>query len=198
MVMANCLNAYIIAGGKSSRMGTDKGLLALRDKMLIEWVIDELRLIFKEITIVSNNAAYRQLGLEVMEDEIKGLGPAGGIYTALKHSSAEKFFVVSCDMPFITLPAIQYMVDHSAGMQITVPVYRQKVQPLFAVYTKSCLPVWTRLIHEKMIKLQEMLEYFNLCKLDVDAVAIFTDKMMMNINDKSDLEQGYNFLKNEN
>lgn len=186
------INAYILAGGKSSRMGTDKGLLLLNNKPLIEWIITELQLVFESITIVSGNNAYSQFGLELIEDEIENLGPAGGIYTALKHSLSEKIFIVSCDMPFITVDAIEFVVNHSSGSQITVPVYQQKMQPLLAVYAKNCLPQWAKLIGQKMIKLQLMLGHFDLCKLDVDDNPLFAQKLMMNINDKKDLEKACN------
>ncbi|MBK7734947.1 MAG: NTP transferase domain-containing protein [Chitinophagaceae bacterium] len=71
------IHAYLLAGGKSSRMGTDKGLLHFQNKYLVEWVINELQFVFEKITIVANNAVYQKFNLEVIEDEIKNIGPAG-------------------------------------------------------------------------------------------------------------------------
>lgn len=192
------IHAYLLAGGKSSRMGTDKGLLHFQNKYLVEWVINELQFVFEKITIVANNAAYQKFNLEVIEDEIKNIGPAGGIFTALKHAHTKSIFVVSCDMPFITAKAIGFVVGQSAGTQITIPVYHTKMQPLFAVYSKSCLPIWEQLIEQKFIKLQEMVAHFDLLKLNVDHNIIFDEKVLMNINDKNDLKKGLQFLKNEN
>ncbi len=192
------IEAYILAGGNSSRMGTDKGLLNFQSKYLIEWVSNELQFVFEKITIVSNNEWYNKFGLEVIEDAIKNIGPAGGIFTALKHTNSEYIFVVSCDMPFVTAQAISFVIGQSACAQITIPVYHNKMQPLFAVYAKSCLPLWEQLIEQNMIKLQEMVAHFNLLKLNVDCNNIFDEKVLMNINDKNDLERGFQFLKNEN
>ncbi|MBK7734948.1 MAG: NTP transferase domain-containing protein [Chitinophagaceae bacterium] len=120
------------------------------------------------------------------------------MFTALKHAHTKSIFVVSCDMPFITAKAIGFVVGQSAGTQITIPVYHTKMQPLFAVYSKSCLPIWEQLIEQKFIKLQEMVAHFDLLKLNVDHNIIFDEKVLMNINDKNDLKKGLQFLKNEN
>src|ERR1035437_7677768 len=98
----NNLNGYILAGGKSSRMGTDKGLLVFNKKTIIQHVIAQLKPVVKEVIIVSNNRDYEKFGVKVIADIIKNIGPAGGIHAALSHSNTNHNFIVSCDMPFIT------------------------------------------------------------------------------------------------
>jgi len=181
------IDAYILAGGKSSRMGTDKGLILFRGKPLIERVIEQLYPLFKSIYIVSNNHDYDRFGLQVIEDTIKEIGPAGGIHASLGNTQSDKIFIVSCDMPFITTNAIQFIIRHSAGSQIALPVYHEQIQPLFGVYSKNCLPNWKRLIQQKIIKLQEMVTHFQLSKINIENETQFNEVLFMNINDENDL-----------
>ena len=192
------INGYILAGGKSSRMGTDKGLLPLNGKPIIQKIIDQLQAAVSNTVIVSNNPEYEKFGLEVIPDLIKDKGPAGGIYSALNHADTNTFFVVSCDMPFITTDAIQYMIEQASHSQITLPVKHRKIEPLFGVYSKECLPLWRQLIHQGMIKLQEMVTHFNWVKINVDNNNLFSDTLFLNINDKNDFQKALKHLQHGN
>ncbi|MEO9004237.1 MAG: molybdenum cofactor guanylyltransferase [Ginsengibacter sp.] len=183
------INGYILAGGKSSRMGTDKGLLILNGKSIVQTIIEQLQPAVDKITIVSNNIDYEKFGLEVIPDLIKDKGPAGGIHGALSHTDTEQTFIVSCDMPNITTLAIQYMIEQSTHSEITLPVHHGKTEPLFGMYSKKCLPLWHQLIEQGMIKLQEMIAHFNLLKINVDSIELFSDSLFLNINDKNDLQK---------
>ena len=168
-------------------MGTDKGLLLFKGKTMIENIMDTLAQVFERIIIVSNNIEYEKLGVKVINDEIKGIGPAGGIHAALNDANTQKIFIMSCDMPFVTTGSISYMIENSTGSQITIPVYRGKIQPLFGVYSKNCLPLWKQLIEQGITKLQEMVTHFDLSKINVDQEKIFNEVVFMNVNDKNDL-----------
>lgn len=182
------INGYILAGGKSSRMGTDKGLLDFNGKPITQTIIEQLQPAVNKIIIVSTNAEYEKFGLEVVPDLIKDKGPAGGIHAVLSHTDAEQTFVMSCDMPNITTLAIQYMIAQSTNSEITLPVHHEKTEPLFGMYSKKCLPLWQQLIEQGMIKLQEMVTHFKLLKIDVDNNELFNDFLFLNINDKNDLQ----------
>ncbi|MEX2564732.1 MAG: molybdenum cofactor guanylyltransferase [Cyclobacteriaceae bacterium] len=143
---------YILAGGKSSRMGEDKGLKLFNGKALVKTVIVQMQLAVDKVVIVSNNKYYQQFGLEVIEDVVKNIGPAGGIYTALQHISTDKNFIVSCDMPFVIAESIAFMLKNSDDSEITMPEMNRKLEPLFGVYSKICLPGWKALIDDDCIK----------------------------------------------
>lgn len=186
------INGYILAGGKSSRMGTDKGLLNFKGKPLVLKVIEQLQGAVHKTVIVSNNPEYEKFGLEVIPDLIQAKGPAGGIHAALSHTDSEQNFVVSCDMPFITTAAIQYMIKNASQSQITLPLYQTKMQPLFGVYSKECLPLWQELIQQKIVKLQEMITHFKLLELNIDKNELFPNLFFININDKNDFQKALN------
>ncbi|MFZ1799116.1 MAG: molybdenum cofactor guanylyltransferase [Chitinophagaceae bacterium] len=187
--MANKINhidAYILAGGKSSRMGKDKGFLNFNDKPLVQTIVEQLQPVVNKIIIVSNNPDYEKFGLNVIPDLIKDTGPAGGIHAALTNAQSERIFIVSCDMPFITIPAAAYMMKQAAHSQITLPLYHGKIQPLFGVYSRQCLAKWKQLIEQGIIKLQEMVTHFDLLKIDIENNKLFNDLLFTNINDIND------------
>lgn len=194
----NIIDCYILAGGKSSRMGTDKGLLLFNGKPLVQIIIEQLSPVVNEVIIVSNNHEYEQFGLKVIGDLIKDIGPAGGIHAALNHTDCEQIFIVSCDMPFITSHAVKYVIQHATNSQIALPLYQGRIQPLFGVYSRQCLPKWKQLIEQGMIKLQEMVMHFDLVKIDIEKNELFVDLLFTNINDKNDLNKALKQLQHGN
>jgi molybdenum cofactor guanylyltransferase len=185
-------NGYILAGGKSSRMGTDKGLLLIGGKAMIEYVIEQMHSVFDKLVIVSNNPEYEKFGLEVIPDLIKEIGPAGGIYTALKHSDSQLNFMVSCDMPFVTKEAIEFLVINYNDSQIVLVENQGKLEPLFGVYSKDCEEKWLQLIQQEKVKLQEMVLHFQMKTLPVENNEIFKESFFKNINTKEDFNNALN------
>src|SRR5262245_47136820 len=106
------LSVAISAGGKSSRMGTDKSFVRLSGKPLIEHVIARVTDLGQdEMFIVTNKPeAYAYLGLPMVGDVIPDKGSLGGIYTALHHSQQDYTLVIGCDMPFANVELLRYMI----------------------------------------------------------------------------------------
>lgn len=187
-------NGYILAGGKSSRMGTDKGLMLFEGKAMIKYVIEQMQPIFDKLVIVSNNPEYEKFGLEVIPDLIKDIGPAGGIYTALHHSNATLNFIVSCDMPFVTKEAIAFVVNNINESQIILLENKGKIEPLFGVYSTDCEKKWLQLIEQNKIKLQDMVLHFKLKTIAVENNEIFSTTFFKNINTQDDFNNALNLL----
>lgn len=176
------ITGYILSGGKSSRMGEDKGLKIFNGKPLVQTVIDQMQRAVDKVVIVSNNSDYQQFGLEVIEDEVKNIGPAGGIYTALQHSKTDKNFIVSCDMPFITAEAIAFVLKNCNDSEIILPERNGQLEPLFGVYSKKCLPKWKTLMDNDCIKLQKMVTNFDLKLVHISQDNSFSEKLFQNLN----------------
>jgi molybdopterin-guanine dinucleotide biosynthesis protein A len=186
--------AYILAGGKSSRMGSDKGLLLIEGKAMIQYVIEQVQSVFSKVVIVSNNLEYGKFGLEVIPDLIKDVGPAGGIYSALNHSVSNSNFIVSCDMPFVTKEAIHYIFSRKLDAQIVLLKNKENLEPLFGLYAKNCEEIWLNLIHEKNTKLQEMVLHFNLQTIDAEHEKVFSESFFRNINTLADFKNISNLI----
>ena len=180
------INLYILAGGKSSRIGKDKGLLELQNKLLVEHVVERLKPAVNKLFIVTSNSEYKKFGYELVEDKIKNAGPSAGIQSALLHTDQKKIFVVSCDMPFVKSAALKYLLSVSETYEITVPMFKEKLEPLFGIYSKSCLPRWEELMQSGTLKLQSLIEQFNFQKIKVDSNPLFDDIMFTNLNTQTD------------
>ena len=102
--------AIILAGGKSSRMGFDKQFLKIKEKRVMDVVLDKLKEEFSEIIIVTNKPEeYEGSKYKVVSDIIKGRGPLSGLHVGLKHSKSKYAYFIACDMPNINIDYIRYM-----------------------------------------------------------------------------------------
>ena len=140
---ANKLSGVILAGGKSSRFGRDKSRMELAGKRVLERLAEILRQFpFQHLAVVSapGKVASWPDGLVAVADDQEGLGPIGGITTALRRLPGG-ILVTACDMPFISAPMIEWLLGHydpEAGA--VIPRHAGGIEPLFGIYGKSLLP----------------------------------------------------------
>nr|WP_262897375.1 molybdenum cofactor guanylyltransferase [Salegentibacter sp. BDJ18] len=128
------IEAFVLAGGKSSRMGRDKGLVSLNKDPMIAHVLRELETLKIPTKIIANNSAYKKFKLPVYSDVIADKGPMGGLLTAMENTRAEMVLLIACDMPFITANAIERLLNNADKEQIITSISNQKINPLFSVY----------------------------------------------------------------
>ena len=148
----------IVAGGKSSRMGTDKSFVPLLGKPMIEHVLERVTDLGQRATIVITNQpeSYAYLGLPVYEDVIRDKGSLGGIYSALAYSETGHTLALACDMPFLNPDLLRYMValndrDHGGPYDVIVPRAEGHPQGLHALYSKNCLePIRDRIDQDRL------------------------------------------------
>jgi len=139
MIHKKNITGIILAGGQSSRMGTDKGTLLLKEKMFINHIIDALKLLVNDIIIVSDNIYHDQFEVERINDIIKNAGPLAGIYSGLEFSKTNYNLVVSCDIPLITSEVLQQLIEnHEVNFDVVQLKSQQKTMPLTAIYNKRC------------------------------------------------------------
>jgi molybdopterin-guanine dinucleotide biosynthesis protein A len=134
------MTAVILAGGKSSRMGSNKAFLKLKGKTFIERQIDLLREMFDEIFISANTPSeYEYLNLPVFKDIYPEKGPLCGIYTSLVNSGSTSTFMLACDMPFVESGLIKHLKGFTKEYDVVVPKSERGLEPLHAFYSKNCI-----------------------------------------------------------
>jgi molybdopterin-guanine dinucleotide biosynthesis protein A len=138
-----------------------------------------------------------QLRGKVIVDFYPGKGALGGIYTGLVNSNTVYSLVVGCDMPFLNRNLLRYLVSLAPNFDVVVPRTDGMLQPLHAVYSKSCLHPIERLLHEGSLGI---LQLFNLVKtryVDKDEIAKFDPEHLsfFNINTQGDLEKAKALMK---
>jgi len=140
--LKNPVSIAILAGGQSSRMGTNKALSVVGGKRIIDRIVERVQDLSDELIIIANLPDdYAALGLPIHADLIPGKGPLGGLYTAISTAPAEYVLVVSCDQPFLNARLLQYLIDQRHGWDVVVPLAADGYpQSMHAVYGKGCLP----------------------------------------------------------
>ena len=187
------LKCAIVAGGRSGRFGSDKSLYEFNGKKMIQHVFDAVSPIFDDMVIIANDAEkFRFLGVEVIPDIIPGLGPIGGIYTAVEKLPAERIFIFPCDMPFLNTEFIKYMLDIPDLYDIIVPEVNGRVQPLHAIYSNRCRTAIKRNIDACDYRMSGFYEGHNIRIVNEEEIGFYDDpqSMFRNINFREDLD-GY-------
>ena len=152
----NAITGVILAGGKSSRMGFDKGLALLNGKPMIQHMITVIEKLGIELIIISNNPAYKAFGYPVYEDVIPEKGPAGGIFTALECSTTDLNLILSCDAPYINSDVLNALISKSRNKDITIAEHEGVEYPLIGVYSKSVKNVFRKNVEQNKLKLRSI------------------------------------------
>jgi len=156
------MNGIILAGGENRRMGTDKALLVINSRPMIEHVLAVFADLFKKTIIVTNTPdRYRMYNVELTTDALDIRGPLTGIYSGLLRSSDEYNFVAACDMPFLNPRLIAYMGELAAGHDAVVPMFGGFLEPLHAVYRKGILPVIETQIRKQDRRIRGMFDHIH-------------------------------------
>ena len=175
----------ILAGGKSSRMEQDKGLMLFDGKPMIEYSIALLKPMVDELLIISNNSDYEKIGYPVYADLVTDKGPLSGLYTGLYYSSTETNIVLSCDVPFVPEELMSFLLSSHQNNQITIPENNGRTHQLIGVFSKSCEANFALSLEKDELKLLDAFKNLNLNVVDANQ---FDAQLFKNINSPSDLD----------
>ena len=179
------LTGIILAGGKSSRMGEDKGLMFFEGKPMIEYIIDVVKTYVNNIIIIANNKKYEQFGYPVYEDLIKDKGPLAGIYTGLNYSETDNNLVLSCDVPFVNSSILKLLIDNCSEVDVVIPEKEERTHQLIGIYNKSCSEIFEKELENDQRKLKLAIEKLNYKVINANTIEA---KVFNNINSKDDIE----------
>lgn len=144
------LTGAILAGGRSRRFGSNKALISVGGARLIDRVIDSIQTICDPILLIANDLKpYYDVRAALVKDVIPHQGPLGAIYTALLFSPHEWVFVKATDMPYINLNVARKMYELTANCDGVAPVLDGRYEPLFALYSRRCLPAIAEILQSK-------------------------------------------------
>ena len=200
----NIKSCIILCGGKSSRMGQDKGSMIIQDKPMIKHILSTLNHEINEAIIVLNDQTrigkYREFinpndytyTITFVEDKIKNKGPLPGIMTGLEQINSEYALILPCDSPFITKKYINTIFSQiNTDYQAIVPYHdtNNKIktsEPLHSIYNKNIIPIIENLIENDVLHIKGLIE-----KIDTKFVLIDNKKIekkeFKNLNRPSDI-----------
>jgi molybdopterin-guanine dinucleotide biosynthesis protein A len=183
MASGNFITGIILSGGKSRRMGRDKGLIRFKGKLLIHYATDLMHELADEIIISTNNEDYKKLNYPTVSDNYKDVGPLGGIEAALRHSDNKINLLAPCDNPFLTKELFTLLLSKISGFDAAVPRNIDgKTEPLTACYSKDILPVIVHQIESGDYKVQNFLK-------KIRTIYVDTNYRFENFNAPGDLKE---------
>lgn len=183
------ISGFVLAGGKSRRMGQDKGLIELRGQKMVEYATQALEGICSRISIISNQADYERLPYNIYPDLVQDKGPLAGICTALTQSRTNINIILSCDSPNVSTELLSYLIDQLEDYEAVVPYFEGRIYPLTAVYTKSCLDTFKESLDEDELKVKAIIKKLNTKRIDIhEGMSFYHEQLMSNINTLEELE----------
>lgn len=183
----------ILAGGASRRFGEPKASHMYQGKPLYEHVkkqlLDGQTIIISHPVLLPFFEARGEQAVWLDDEQMRGCGPLAGIYTAMQKQDADWYLVTACDMPFIrkeTAEALSsYCNEHTDAV---VPLVQGRLQPLFALYHRRCLPFIHACLKEKQLAIKDLLQKLKVRVVPEDELNV-TSNEFHNINRRSDLRE---------
>lgn len=186
----------ILAGGLSSRFGSDKALSRFEGERLIQRLCKTVGTVADRVMLITNTPEdYAFLDLETRTDLVPRCGPLGGIYTALRTANAPLCLCVACDMPFIRPEFLEYMVGQSPGYDVVVPTSSGREEPLCAVYRDTCVPSIEDRIGARRYKITGFFEAVRVRRVAPGDAGFHDADMFFNINNRTDYDEALKRLK---
>jgi molybdopterin-guanine dinucleotide biosynthesis protein A len=190
------ITCVVLAGGKGLRLGRDKVQETVGTDSLLQRVLFKLTPFNHDIIIVTaGRKSLPQINgyqrLRVVTDIYPGKGALGGIYTGLDASNSPYSLVVACDMPFLNQALLRYMTELIAGFDLVVPRLGGLVEPLHAVYARSCLAHMERLLKRGVMEVRALFDLVRVRYVDNDEIDRFDSEHLsfFNVNTEADLER---------
>ncbi|MGN7415054.1 molybdenum cofactor guanylyltransferase [Paenibacillus sp. SAF-068] len=153
----------ILAGGLSSRMGTNKAMLELNGSVVLEHVTEAMRPAVSRIIVAGgpNVTTYGDMGYDCVQDYYPGKGPLAGLHAALEASDTDWNLVCACDMPLLQtsfLGSIKKLAEMNDSYSAIVPVVDGRIHPLAGAYHKRVLPDLEQRLNQDHLRVTRWLE----------------------------------------
>ena len=177
---------YVLVGGRSRRMGSDKALLSWGAGTLLQHVAAEVGAAAGSVTLVGDPGKYSYFGFPVIGDRTPGNGPLGGVVAALHACPEDWALIVACDMPNINTAFLTGLIEAAAGLtqfDCVAPETESGPEPLCALYHRRALPPLDSLLERKALKMQDAVRHLRTRFLPVIGSAWFR-----NLNTPEDLK----------
>jgi molybdopterin-guanine dinucleotide biosynthesis protein A len=186
------LTGFLLAGGRSSRMGTDKAFLQIDGDTLLARALERLHALTPEVCIVGPVAKFAAHG-RVVEDVYTGRGPLAGIHAALSASATDLNLILAVDLPFVTEALLRFIVEQTRACDavVTVPRIAGGFQPLCAVYRRAFAPLAAAALEAGQNKVDALFAVTSTRVLEQSELSrfAFSAAMFENLNTPEDLRR---------
>ncbi len=183
------VTGVILAGGTSSRMGSNKALLPHPGGRFVEAIHRQMATLFENVLLVTNTPElFDFLPCRKVKDLIPGMGALSGIHSGLFHSGDPFVFVAACDMPYLNTELIRHLASRAEGNDVVVPEGSDGLEPLHAVYGKSALGAIEETLHTGKGRIVSFFDRVKVRKISAGEVSRFDPdfRSFRNINTPED------------
>jgi molybdopterin-guanine dinucleotide biosynthesis protein A len=187
--MIESITGVVLAGGRSTRMGTNKALLPYSNKKLIDAPLETLSNIFSEVVLSVRDAEeYSDYSLPKVIDFYHDIGPVGGI-TSVLSAGYKRIFCVACDMPFLNKRFIEHLCNYTD--EAVIPVWKGRAEVLHAVYSEPLLDTLQKSISQGRYKVTDALGDLEVRYINEGEIARFDPNgdSFRNVNTPADYEK---------
>jgi len=188
MIFRTSIKGFILAGGKSRRMGTDKALLSFQGKTLLKHMICLIEPLCDKVLISGQNSDYTGFDVEMIPDLYSNCGPIAGIFSALKYSVYDWNLMVSVDAPFVNEELFHLLISNIGEYDCIIPQHTAGVEPLIALYSRRTLPVIEEMIKSGDYRLTNLLTKINTRYVDCSDLIKKYPRLFVNINRMEDYQ----------
>ncbi len=193
MIKRENITGIVLAGGRGSRLGQEKGLCLFREKPLVHYALDILKPLCGTLLISANRHMddYQQYGVPVIRDETQDIGPLGGILSCLKQSHTQHNLILSCDTPFVNAQIFSRLIDNIKNFQVVAPAHETfLIEPLSAYYATNIIGTIENQIRKGDYKIMHLLKQarFNSVSFD-ETLPFYSELTFLNINTPDALEK---------
>ncbi len=207
--------AFILAGGKSTRMGTDKAFVALEGRTLLARSLEVARSVTSDVRIVGSAEKFAAFA-PVVEDLFSDCGPLGGIHAALRSSQNDLNLMLAVDLPLVSFALLQFLITRAkdSGAMVTAPrtqMSRAEIstnnfspisaspttdsrphehwQPLCAVYRRDFADIAEAALQAGRYKIDALFENGSVCSIGHAELELagFSPNMFRNLNTPEDI-----------
>jgi molybdopterin-guanine dinucleotide biosynthesis protein A len=194
------IEGVVLAGGQSRRMGQDKAALEIAGQPLLARIVARLHMVVPRVRVIGPPERARLVpDVPVIPDVRPGCGALGGIYTALWTTDAAYVLVVGCDMPFLNVSLLRYLVAVVPGYDAAVLRYGDHTEQLHAIYGQACLPIIADLIAAGSLKVSQVFAQVHTRYVDEAEAAQFDPGglSVMNVNTIAEWQRALGMVKRE-
>ncbi len=182
------ISAYILAGGKSRRFGSDKAQHLVDGDTMLERIYRAIAEAGFNVIYIIGRSEFPGLDPKsCIPDRVGDKGPLGGIYTVLSHATSDRVFVISCDLPFVSSELIQAFVERGNMHKHVIVSVEGRLQPLFGIFHKDGSRKLEELIELNELKVMRFIESLNAEIIDASTLKGYTKTSLTNVNTQQDL-----------
>ena len=185
------MTGIVLAGGRNTRMGCDKSTLPWESSDFLHTILNKLATVCTELIVVTNRPPLADLpDVRFVSDIIPQLGPLSGIHAGLTHATSPFAFITACDMPFLQPAAVSWLFSQMQDWDVIAPGDENFTEPMFACYSKSCIPVIENLLRLDIRKTQALFQHTRCKLIPLSELRQFdpTLQLLQNINAPADYQ----------